>query len=115
MYVTGFMPVETGDTIAINNVYWTANDGANNYLSYIVLYDADFAKIAHTTADAFKSTATTISGVVSEGVFQDYDPGANGAGKFHLVRFRIDAPGAKYLRISSRSLSDASDIRVMEQ
>ena len=113
MFATGFLPVETGDTISLDKVWWTANNGTYNYHCYLILYDEYFEKIGFTTADQFKSSVTTIEGLVSGGVFSTYDAG-DGQTYAHLKRFKIDAAGAKYLRMSSHLISGSSVIMVNE-
>ena len=114
MFVTGFMPVETGDTVSLDNVWWSANNGTYNYRCFITLYDESFARIGSTTADQFKKSVTSIDGIVSGGVFSTFDIGDGNANYDHLVQFKIDALGAKYLRMSSHLMSPSSVIMINE-
>ena len=111
MYVTGFMPVETGDKVVLDNVGWSAYDGSNNYHCYLTLYDESFATLGYTTADQFKASATTISGLVSNGVFATDTTVGNGS---HLRSFVITKENTKYLRMSATAILASSSIMVAE-
>jgi hypothetical protein len=74
----------------------------------------DFAKIGSTTADQFKTSANSVNGLVSGGVFTQYDVGDGKASYHHLTKFKIDALGAKYLRMSGTLLSASSSIKILE-
>lgn len=111
MYVTGFMPVETGDTVVLDDVGWSAYDGSNNYYCYLTLYDGSFSVLGYTTADKFKASSTTISGLVSNGVFvQDATVGAGD----HLRSFVVIKENTKYMRLSATAMSASSSIMVAE-
>ena len=113
LFCTGFMPVETGDTISLHNVGWSANQ-SDNYLCNLVLYDEQFQKIGNASADKFKASAPEIEGVVSGGRFSRYDVGDGATSYTHLVGFQIDVAGAKYLRLGAYFLSATSSVMVAE-
>jgi hypothetical protein len=114
---TGYMPVETGDTITFANMTFSVNTPDQTY-QYVHFYDENFVFLSCFNANEVKpaSGVTEKAGIVDSAVV------AYGTTAFspdrqvnYITRFRIVQEGAKYMRVSCHDVNASADIRVLAQ
>lgn len=113
MCVTGFIPVNYGDTIRFANITMNPKQGVTGYnYIYVYLYDENFARI---TPGAYLTGNNNAFPAASENVAFDSDGNVTMVKIDKSVFTSMEATTTiKYVRISAQSITDESIITVNE-
>jgi hypothetical protein len=108
MFTTGYIPVETGNTISIENMRYTFMD-ANGYRCKIVFYDENFVQLSGVAPATdisgyppFYHEVKSVSGVVSNGKFLS---------EGILSQFTVEQTGVAYMRICVLKIDATSTVK----